>query len=157
MAGFRDTFRSIFKVKETPHRIALAFAMGVFIGISPLIGLHYILALAIAWLVRLNKIIAVVGVSVNNPWTIVPISSFSVWLGARITGIKQVLPDIDWHSLSLIHIAHKMTDLDSFILIIQKMMPLIISFFVGSFVICTISSIISYFIIHNIARRYKSI
>ena len=72
MPYFRDKFRSIFQIKEPPHRIALSFAMGVFMGISPLLGLHYIGAVLIAMIFRLNKLVAIIGVSVNNPWTIAP-------------------------------------------------------------------------------------
>jgi len=155
MSYFRDKFRGILQVKESPHRIALAFALGVFMGISPLLGLHYIGGIMLAWLFRLNKLVTAIGVTVNNPWTIVPLSSFSAWLGAKLLGIKQVLPEVDWTSLSLTHIIGKMTDMDSFLIIINKLMPLIKSFFIGSFVICILSAIISYFVIKVLVVRYR--
>lgn len=157
MAYFREKFKSIFKVKDSPHRIALAFAVGVFMGVSPLLGLHYIGGIFLAWLLRLNKLVAIVGVSVNNPWTIVPLSTFCVWVGAKLIGIKQVLPEVDWKSLSLMNILNRLADFENFMLIVKKLMPLISAFFVGSFIICTISAVISYFIIHNVAARYKKI
>ncbi len=113
MAYFRDKFRAIFQIKESPHRIALAFAIGVFMGISPLLGLHYIGGVLLAMLFRLNKLVAIIGVSVNNPWTIVPISTFCVWVGAKILGIKQVLPEVDWGSISLTSIVMKFTSLEN--------------------------------------------
>lgn len=155
MSYFRDKFRGIFNVKETPHRIALAFALGVFMGISPLIGLHYIGGFIIAWLFRLNKLVTLIGVSVNNPWTIVPLSSFSVWLGAKLIGLKQVLPEVDWENVTLTNIISKFTDMDRFINMTKEIMPLLASFFVGSFVICTIAAITSYFIIQISVTRYR--
>jgi uncharacterized protein (DUF2062 family) len=134
MTYFRDKFRAIFKIKDTPHRIALAFALGVFMGISPLLG-----------------------VSVNNPWTIVPISTFCVWLGAKLIGIKQVLPEVDWKNITLTSILGKMSDLDGFIYLIKKMLPIISAFFAGSFIVCTISAIAGYFIILALVTRYKKI
>jgi len=157
MAYFRDKFKSILKVKDSPHRIALAFAMGVFMGISPFLGLHYIGAFFLAWLFRLNKLVALVGVSVNNPWTIVPISSFCVWIGAKLIGIKKVLPEVDWGNVSLVNIMKKLTDLENFLYIVKQLMPLIKAFFVGSFIICSVSAVVSYFIIHILATRYKKI
>jgi uncharacterized protein (DUF2062 family) len=157
LAYFRDKFRSIFSIKETPHRISLAFAMGVFMGISPFLGLHYILAFCLAWLFRLNKLVAIVGVSVNNPWTIVPISTFCAWFGAKILGIKQVLPSVDWNSLSLSKIASKMTDLHDFVDMVSKLFPLIKAFFVGSLIVCTVSAVAGYFIIHILITRYKKV
>ncbi|MBI5409621.1 MAG: DUF2062 domain-containing protein [Nitrospirae bacterium] len=154
MSYFRDKLKGILLVKDTPHRIAMAFAVGVFMGISPLLGLHYIGGFFLAWLFRLNKLVTLVGVSVNNPWTIVPISSFSVWIGAKLIGIKQILPEVDWKSVTLTKIAGKMADMNSFIYLLKKLMPLLAAFFVGSLVICIISAVASYFIIHMLATKY---
>ena len=157
MSYFKDKFRAIFTVKDSPRRIAAAFAMGVFMGISPFLGLHYIGAFFLAWLFRLNKLVAIVGVSVNNPWTIVPLSTFCVWIGAKMIGIKQVLPEVDWENVSLMAIAKKMTDLDNFLYMVKQLMPLIKAFFAGSFLVCTLSALISYFIIHTLAVKYRNI
>lgn len=155
MSYFRDKFRAVFQVKDTPHRIALAFALGVFMGVSPFIGLHYLGGFLAAWLFRLNKLITLIGVSVNNPWTIVPISSFSVWVGAKLIGVKQVLPEVDWGNITITKIISKFTDMDKFISMMKELMPLIASFFVGSFVICIFFAIASYFIILILAARYR--
>ncbi len=153
--AFRDKFRGILQVKETPHRIALAFALGVFMGISPLLGLHYIGGFFLAWIFRLNKFVTLIGVTVNNPWTIVPIYSFCVWVGKKLTGIKQVLPEVDWKSVTLTDIIGRFTDMDNFIFLINKLMPLLASFFVGSFVVCTFAALSSYFIIQILVTRYR--
>src|SRR5215467_14486260 len=47
--------------EETPERVATAIGLGVGIGFSPFIGLHLLLALGLAWLLRLNKIDTVLG------------------------------------------------------------------------------------------------
>jgi len=155
MTYFKDKFKSILKVKESPHRIALAFALGVFVGISPFLGLHYIGALLLAWLFRLNKLVAVVGVSVNNPWTIVPLSTFCVWIGAKLMGIKDVLPEIDWAGISLTKIIGKFSDIESLKVMTKQLWPVISSFFVGSMLICTLSAIASYFIIQILLEKYQ--
>lgn len=161
MAYLRDKLKTILQVHETPHRIALAFALGVFMGNSPFLGLHYIGGIFLAWIFRLNKLVAFVGVSVNNPWTIVPISTFAVWLGAKILVIKDVLPPVDWSAMTASTVMAWMkslvTDSDNFFNLILDLMPLIKSFIVGSFIVCTLSSIASYFIILGVARRYKKI
>ena len=155
MAYFRDKFRSIFQINEPPRRIALAFAMGVFMGISPLLGLHYIGGVLLAMLFRLNKLVAIIGISVNNPWTIVPISTFCVWVGTMLLGLKQVLPEVDWGSISLTSIAMQFTDLEKLMNMIKELWPLLSAFFVGSFLICTISAIASYFIMLELVSRYR--
>ena len=161
MSYFRDKFRAIFNVQDTPHRIALAFAFGVFMGISPFLGLHYIGGIFLAWLFRLNRLVAVIGISVNNPWTIVPISSFSVWTGAKLLDINQVLPDVDWGSITFMTVIEwlksLLTEPNKFIDLAITLLPLIKAFLVGSLVICTLSAIVSYFMINILANRYRKI
>jgi hypothetical protein len=155
MAYFRDKFRSIFQIKEPPHRIALSFALGVFMGMSPLLGLHYIGGVLLAMLFRLNKLVAIIGISVNNPWTIVPISTFCVWIGAKLLGIKQVLPEVDWGSISLSSIVMQFTSLENLTNLIKELWPLLAAFFAGSFLICTLAAIVSYFIMLELVNRYR--
>ena len=155
MAYFRDKFRSIFQIKEPPHRIALSFALGVFMGMSPLLGLHYIGGVLLAMLFRLNKLVAIIGISVNNPWTIVPISTFCVWIGAKLLGIKQVLPEVDWGSISLSSIVMQFTSLENLTNLIKELWPLLAAFFAGSFLICTLAAIVSYFIMLEMVNRYR--
>ncbi len=158
MTYFKDKFRSIFQVQDSPHHIAMAFAVGVFMGISPFLGLHYIGGFFLAWLFRLNKLVAMVGVTVNNPWTIVPICTFCAWFGAKLLGIKQILPEVDWGSISfstvLAWLKSLVTDFDNVMKLINDLWPLIKAFFVGSLVIGTISAIASYFIIRLLITRY---
>ena len=82
--GFRDRLRDILSLKDSPHRLAMAFAAGIFIGMSPLLGLHTVLGLAIAWAFRLNRIVTITGGIRNKPTgTIVPIYTFSTYIGAK--------------------------------------------------------------------------
>jgi hypothetical protein len=144
MAYFRERFRTIFKVKDSPHRIALAFAIGVFWGMSPLLGFHTIGAFLTAWIFSLNRLVAIAGVCVGNPWTLVPIYTFCLWLGAKLTGMKQIIPDINWNDIS-------------FIYLLTKLQYLLKPFIVGSTIVATIAGIASYFIIHILIKRYKEI
>ncbi|OGW57896.1 MAG: hypothetical protein A2Z09_02210 [Nitrospirae bacterium RBG_16_43_8] len=43
---FKDRFRNILAIMASPHRLAVVFAAGVFIGMSPLLGFHTILGIA---------------------------------------------------------------------------------------------------------------
>ena len=64
---FRAAFRRLLAIDDPPERTALAFSIGVFIAFSPFLGLHTILATAIAFLFRFNKIAIYTGTFVNNP------------------------------------------------------------------------------------------
>jgi uncharacterized protein (DUF2062 family) len=118
----------------------MAFSTGIFIGMSPLLGIHTMLGLLFAWLFKLNKFVTIVGVFVTNPWTIVPIYTFATWIGARLLGINDVLPDIDWSHLSVRELLHSFR-------------PLLLPFVLGSTLLGIVSSVISYFLIYRAVKK----
>ena len=122
--------------------MATAFAIGVFIGMSPLLGLHTILGLLAAWLFRLNRIITLVGVFVTNPWTIVPIYSFGTWVGANIIGMDNILTEIDWSHITIIGF-------------FKEFRPLLLPFLIGNTVIGIASAVASYVLIYKAAKNYR--
>ncbi len=63
----RERFRSLWNAHTSPRKIALALALGVFIGAGPLWGLHTLLAIGLAFGFGLNKPAAVFGTLVSNP------------------------------------------------------------------------------------------
>ncbi|MBI5142909.1 MAG: DUF2062 domain-containing protein [Nitrospirae bacterium] len=139
---FRESLRQVLAVDDTPHRIALAFAIGVFIAMSALLGLHTILGLAIAHLMRLSKRVMLVGVYVNNPWTMVPIFTFCVWIGLLFTGGDAKVPAIDWGNLSLKSLMNDCAHL-------------ILPFVVGTTVVGIVSAVAGYVMLKQAVIRYR--
>lgn len=91
---FRKTFRRLLAIDDPPERTALAFSIGVFIAFSPFLGLHTIMATAIAFLFRFNKIAIYTGTFINNPFfTLVPIIVISYAVGAFVLGRPLQIPD----------------------------------------------------------------
>ena len=138
----RDRLRQILTIKEPPGRIALAFAIGVFIGMSPLLGVHTILGIIVAWIFRLNKFVTIVGVFITNPWTIVPIYTFGTWVGAKLLGVHWMMPDIDWAHLSMNDLIHSFG-------------PLLMPFVVGSTILGVISGGLSYILVYRMVRKNR--
>ena len=64
----RSTFRRLLALDDPPERTALAFSIGVFIAFSPFLGLHTLMATAIAFLFKFNKIAIYSGTFINNPF-----------------------------------------------------------------------------------------
>jgi uncharacterized protein (DUF2062 family) len=76
-------------IADTPERTAAAFALGVFFGFSPLLGLHTILGVVFAFLLNLNRVAVLLGVYSNLPWIIGPYYAFATMVvGAPITRHK---------------------------------------------------------------------
>jgi uncharacterized protein (DUF2062 family) len=93
----RKTLEILFKLEDTPHRIALAFGIGVWIAFSPFFGIHTGLALAIAYRFRLSRAAMLLGAYVNNPWTVAPMYTAGTVLGSYLLGVStEGLSQINW-------------------------------------------------------------
>lgn len=80
-ARFRDRFLHMLGRDDPPEVVAASFALGVAISFTPLIGLHWVIALSLAFLLRLNKVDVFLGTLVVNPLTLGPTSLVAVWIG----------------------------------------------------------------------------
>ena len=56
------TYERFLKIRGQPREIALGFALGLFVGMTPFIGLHTVTAVPLAALLKWNKISAAVAV-----------------------------------------------------------------------------------------------
>jgi len=142
--ALRDKLRQVIGVKDTPRKIALSFGIGIFLGMSPLLGLHTLLGILAAWVFRLNKFVTIVGVYVTNPWTIVPIFTFATWLGGRLLGLEHILPDINWHSIGISEL-------------IRDLEPILPPFIVGSVFLGLVCGVIGYALIYYAVVRQRKL
>lgn len=74
------------RLPDSPHKIALGFACGAFASFTPFFTLHFLLAAALAWMVRGNILSALFGTIVGNPLTFPLISTTCLWLGRWMLG-----------------------------------------------------------------------
>lgn len=101
-AKLKQHFKTIMSLDSHPGHIALGFAVGVFISFTPFFGLHTPLAIALAFLFRLNKVTCITGAWVNTPFTMVPVLMASFNLGRFLRGKpaqELALKGFDWHHL----------------------------------------------------------
>ncbi len=83
----RSRFQDAVGIHESPERLAAAWALGIGLGLSPVLGLHTVIALLLAFAFRLNKVDVLLGTLVANPWTLTVYFPAAVWLGKRLTGV----------------------------------------------------------------------
>ena len=82
---------------DPPETVAASFALGVAISFTPLIGLHWAIALALAFLLRLNKVDILLGTLVVNPLTLGPVSAVALPLGRIVLRARQeAIHDLPW-------------------------------------------------------------
>ena len=81
------------RLPDSPKRIAVGISAGVFASFTPFYGLHFIIAIIIAKLLRGNILAALSGTFFGNPLTYVPIGIISLNIGHLIMGTNQPASD----------------------------------------------------------------
>jgi uncharacterized protein (DUF2062 family) len=142
LTDFRSMFRQILHLRESPHRTALAFAVGVFIGFSPTYGLHMVMVAFCTWAFGLNFVALLAGAFLNNPWTLVPILGATFWTGALLMGGIE-LPAFRWDNLT----AHGIYD---------QVMPYAAPFFVGGLALSVLGALVSYPFAYYLISKYRA-
>ena len=77
--------KRILRITASPHAVAAGVAVGAFTSFTPFMGLHFILAAMLAWLVRGNLIASALGTFVGNPLTFPFIWAASYGFGRWLT------------------------------------------------------------------------
>ena len=143
--------------EESPERVAAAIGLGVAIGFSPFVGLHFALALALALVFRLNKLDALLGTLAGN----VPTWGVTFPLGFRLGRAilrydRRIVPrlnlepllhsDFTWifHPVQTIHVVFGH----------RALWPRLLSFVVGTSILAIGIGVISALVARTILRAY---
>jgi uncharacterized protein (DUF2062 family) len=131
MSTWRGKILAMLHLDDNPHRIAMAFSLGVFIAFSPFIGLQIISAVFLAWVLRLNTLAVLLGTLLNNPWTIAPIFGTGLWVGVEIYGRHHLFQPIRWHELTIVNL-------------IPQFEPTLMPFLLGTTLLGIVASVMVY-------------
>ncbi len=94
---FGGRFLAMLGRDEPPELVAASFALGVAISFTPLFGFHWILALLLAFVLRLNKVDVLLGTFVINPLTIGPVSAVAIPVGRFLLRTeRQAAAHLPW-------------------------------------------------------------
>ena len=146
MRWLRRTGQILLHVEDSPSRVALAFALGVFIAFSPLLGIHTGLAIVIALAFRLNKVAILAGAWINNPWTIGPMYSAGTLLGCFVLGVSPAsLGEIDWSLSGRAFYAS----------LASGLRPLVLPFVVGNLALGAVAALVSFLGLRFLLTRQK--
>jgi uncharacterized protein (DUF2062 family) len=153
MRPMKDLIKKLLHINDTPERTALAYSIGIFLGFSPFLVLHTLAGLAIAFLFRLNRVAILLGIWSNTPWWIVPYYVMATWVGMHITGFW-----VDWVTLrAIFQLGVDRGFMSSnFWSSIVSQSGLLLSFGIGSLILCTLFSLISYPLGLKWIRFYRS-
>ena len=126
---------------NAPSKLALSFAIGLYISFSPVPGGHTIVMLAAKWLFKLNLPVLLLGSTLNNPWTIVPFFAadyvFGYWFLHSVIG---------WNPTWIISLAK----------VFGSGSVCFWSFFIGGNILGILAAIISYPIMLGLFRKINA-
>ncbi|MGR3343772.1 MAG: DUF2062 domain-containing protein [Paracoccaceae bacterium] len=75
------------RLPDPPYKIARGIAAGVFVCFTPFFGVHFFLAMALAFVMQGNIVAAVIATFFGNPITFPIIATLSVELGSWMLGL----------------------------------------------------------------------
>ncbi len=145
----RFIFLHILHADDSPHRIALGFAIGIFVAFTPTLGLQMILVVALAWLLHANKFAGLPIVWISNPLTFAPIYSTNYLIGRLI--INQPEKHIDWHLLSFAPDSWWQSIKHFWQITCDVAIPM----WVGSIIVAAVTGALGYFFILFAVRIYR--
>lgn len=149
----RSLLRKILLLDDTAHSIALGTAIGMFIGMTPTVGIQMILVLCLAVATRplfhFNKVAALLTVYVSNPFTVLPIYWFNYSIGTYFVEATVTYEDFA-RTLEYEGFAQWWDTVVG--LFVRVGSPLIL----GSLVVATVTSVPTYPVILWLVRKVRN-
>lgn len=78
------------RLRGLPEEVAKGVALGIFVGMTPTMGLQMPIALVFAYILKENRLAAVLGVWITNPATAPFIYGLEYEIGRRLLGMGYV-------------------------------------------------------------------
>lgn len=101
---WKKRIRHILSLDSHPAHISAGFAVGVFISFTPLFGFHTLMAVAAAFVFRLNKVTCLTGAWVNTPLTVLPVLGLCYRTGRILRGLppqELSVRGLEWQHLKV--------------------------------------------------------
>ena len=96
----RYVFHRVARIPGSAYSLAAGFACGAAISFTPFLGLHFVLAALLAYVMRANIIASAIGTAVGNPWTF-PF----IWVGIYNVGSWIVRADgVEAHEVDFLEV-----------------------------------------------------
>lgn len=141
----------ILRAADSPHRLALGVAIGLFIALLPLVGIQMFIAAVVCHPVKANKAVAVAMAWVSNPLTLVPIFLPCYWLGAAMLGLEA----IPYESFVAIFTPEEGGLIESLYATYVAMLDIMAPLWLGCAVVATAFALPSYFLFRSMITRYR--
>jgi len=154
----------ILHIDDSPHKIALGFAIGFFIAFTPIVGTRILLVIALSILLRANKFAGLISVCISNVFTYVPIcyasylvgrSVFNIFVPDRMMSKEQVIEYLnDIFAPPNIMTGFFTQDYWSQVWVLTKTIGP--ELWIGGFILGGLAAIGSYILCYNIIKKQRT-
>jgi len=86
----RRLYERFIMIRGEPREVALGFALGIFLGMTPTVGVQTPIAIFFAALFKWSKLSAAIGVWISNPLTVPLIYGVTYITGAKLLSLDPV-------------------------------------------------------------------
>lgn len=145
------------RLRASPHEVALGCAVGVFVSITPLLGVQMLIAALIAGLLRASVPAAVLGTFFGNPvsWPIIWTSTYA--MGVQIVSLDGVLHAGHFEqNVMLLWTALLERSPDLLNATVALMWPVLLPMLAGSLPLGLLTAAIIYYISRNLIREWQA-
>ncbi len=84
----KGRLKRLLQLDGTPESIALGTAFGLFIGMTPTVGIQMIIILLVSMVIPINRMAGLLTVYISNPLTVIPIYWLDYWVGLQCLARK---------------------------------------------------------------------
>ena len=98
----KKTYDRFVRMRGEPRELALGMALGLFLGLTPTMGVQILLAVFFASLFKWSKLTAATGVWITNPVTAPVVYGMTYLTGSRILGLQNSFDmpiGLNWETL----------------------------------------------------------
>lgn len=139
----KSAYERLVKIRGNPPEIALGFALGIFVGMSPFMGFQTAMAVFFASLLKWNKIAAAIGVWISNPFTAPLLYGLTYYIGASLLGGVGPSPFAEG------------VDLSAFLETLAKAPEILWAMTLGGVLLGLPLAAAAYYFVHSAVQKYQ--
>lgn len=140
---FYKAYKRFLAIEGEPHHIALGFALGLFVGMTPTMGFQMAIAIFFAIPLKWNKLSAAAGVWITNPLTAPFIYWFNYVIGKKVFHIQIARECIGDPSTR------------SFLDLIKETPDILLIMTLGGVLIGLPLAVLGYYVSYSLISRYQ--
>jgi len=154
---FRRAARWVLAHQGSPYNLAMGFAVGLFVALTPTVGIQMILGAAVAHLLRANRALPVALAWISNPLTMGPLYYFNYRVGLLFITGDEAAGRAFVQTISRVSLTHPEAWWDAIVLMAQELWGVAGVLWLGSLIVAGTAGLVAYPLVYRmvVAERRR--